>query len=215
MTLLAGGVPGLSTTPTWKYLSPLPSGSGERGTLAYLWCSGNSTLILVEVVFSFLGITGWGWIGSCFILTNFLPFNFGSCLSAGTGLVLNSSSGSPYGLSFNVVNTLTNPFATTHYSSVTISGDPSFNSTSYVCCYPIPLPRTDLTLTIRSSVTTLAYNSESQTWSDGTHTLACGGGFGFITLTGGGLWTFQFSGSTGDPVHLVFSNGIDTAYVDE
>lgn len=83
-----------------------------------------------------------------------------------------------------------------------------------VCCKPCSLPKKDLTLTIDGTPTTLAFSSDTNSWSDGTHTLSCG--LNVIHLTGGGTWAVSSGTSwTCRPLHLVYTSGASTAYVDE
>lgn len=90
---------------------------------------------------------------------------------------------------------------------------PIENREHRTCCSPCGIPQKDLTLTIGATTTTLAYNAVAGTWSDGTHSLSCADGP--IGLFGGGTWDLDPSSITCDPLHLVFTSGATTAYVDE
>ncbi len=91
------------------------------------------------------------------------------------------------------------------------SGSPTPCTCTTNLCNSCALPEINLTLTINgTTVTTLIWNSGSNNWSDGTHTIACNA-FSQITLTGGGTWT---RGTVVcNPFNVTFTSSGNTAVV--
>lgn len=141
------------------------------------------------------------------------------CTSAAGGdITLDSYTCSPFQLDFQPPpsDPFGDPCNVFTFDWITVTAPIGWGPENYYCCQPCPVPACDLTISIDGGTsTTLVYDPETKTHSDGTHTLTCAGGG--LTLTGGGSWAFDEldDGRTCDPFRVQFEDGGSTAVVQE
>jgi hypothetical protein len=210
----SGFLGGVFAGPTWALVNTTTIGTnGEQRTNIFVSCYGGQTVVAIQGM-TYNTFFGWAAVCDAIILNYDFGFSVPCTRNLGLDLSLQSSALNPYNLEYDVINGPYNANATKYYGTLTIDGpvEAAFSDVGFKCCYPSPIPRADLTLTIGASSYTLAYDPGDANWSDGVYTLACGSGF--VSLTGPGTWSLSLSDSVGDPLHLKFT-GTSTAYVDE
>jgi hypothetical protein len=236
MVYYPGGTSVLGSTffagdDVWKFVSPDPTGAGQRGTQVALRCVANAPQVsIATLVSSDFGHPGvWSWIpgvdahsptfaaACCPRLQTFAVAGGSATICAysnGPNLSLVSSNANPFQLDYDGVDGNSNPHATKFYTDLTIDGPDStvYNGTTHQCCDPCAIPKVDMTLTIGANTYTLAYDIIDQDWSDGTYTMQCISGF--VHLTGPGTWDLSIPDSSCGPIHFKFT-GTSDAYVDE